>query len=202
MLYKNHEIFNACLWTHLFLTQIVPEVVLAKEAGISYAAVAMVTDYDCWRGDESESVDVPKVMKQMSNCSFCLSLASCFFRFFSSLSASAFFNPRATLRSSIISATFRRLLDGLSLSAFRLIRLSLSAAAVRPRSKLGEDLARLSTRRGGGGGGGGGWGAGGFTLRVLARLNGFISELNWTSSMQAPQHRVFTPGHASSTNHE
>ena len=65
MIYKNHKIFNACLWTHLFLAKIVPEVVLAKEAGISYAAVAMVTDYDCWRGDESESVDVPKVMKQM-----------------------------------------------------------------------------------------------------------------------------------------
>ena len=25
----------------------------------------MVTDYDCWRGDENDSVDVPKVMKQM-----------------------------------------------------------------------------------------------------------------------------------------
>ena len=37
---------------------------LAKEAGISYAAVAMVTDYDCWRGND-ESVDVEKVMKQM-----------------------------------------------------------------------------------------------------------------------------------------
>ena len=38
---------------------------LAKEAGISYASVAMVTDYDCWRGDDDEAVDVPKVMKQM-----------------------------------------------------------------------------------------------------------------------------------------
>lgn len=43
----------------------VPEVVLAKEAGISYASVAMVTDYDCWRGDDDEAVDVPKVLKQM-----------------------------------------------------------------------------------------------------------------------------------------
>ena len=25
----------------------------------------MVTDYDCWRGDDGEAVDVPKVMKQM-----------------------------------------------------------------------------------------------------------------------------------------
>ena len=29
----------------------VPEVVLANEAGLCYAAVAMVTDYDCWRDD-------------------------------------------------------------------------------------------------------------------------------------------------------
>lgn len=26
-----------------------PEVVLAKEAGLCYAAIAMATDYDCWR---------------------------------------------------------------------------------------------------------------------------------------------------------
>ena len=49
----------------LFLVSIVPEVLLAKEAGISYASVAMVTDYDCWRGDDDEAVDVPKVLKQM-----------------------------------------------------------------------------------------------------------------------------------------
>ncbi|MBI2144107.1 S-methyl-5'-thioadenosine phosphorylase [Candidatus Woesearchaeota archaeon] len=30
----------------------VPEVVLAREAGICYAAVAMNTDYDCWRKSE------------------------------------------------------------------------------------------------------------------------------------------------------
>ena len=40
---------------------------LAKEAGISYASVAMVTDYDCWRGDEDEAVDVPKVLQQMKD---------------------------------------------------------------------------------------------------------------------------------------
>lgn len=39
----------------------VPEVVLAKEAGISYVSVAMVTDYDCWRESE-EAVDVAKVL--------------------------------------------------------------------------------------------------------------------------------------------
>jgi len=30
-----------------------PEVVLANEAGIPYAAVAMSTDYDCWKTDEA-----------------------------------------------------------------------------------------------------------------------------------------------------
>ena len=29
----------------------VPEVVLANEAGLCYAAIAMVTDYDCWKDD-------------------------------------------------------------------------------------------------------------------------------------------------------
>ena len=29
----------------------VPEVVLANELGLCYAAIAMVTDYDCWRED-------------------------------------------------------------------------------------------------------------------------------------------------------
>lgn len=44
----------------------VPEVVLAKELGLSYAAVAMVTDYDCWRAGE-ECVDVQKVLETMKN---------------------------------------------------------------------------------------------------------------------------------------
>ena len=29
-----------------------PECILANEAGIPYGAVAMSTDYDCWREDE------------------------------------------------------------------------------------------------------------------------------------------------------
>lgn len=33
----------------------VPEVALAKEAGLSYASLAMITDYDCWR-NEGETV--------------------------------------------------------------------------------------------------------------------------------------------------
>jgi 5'-methylthioadenosine phosphorylase len=31
---------------------IAPEVILANEAGIPYAAIAMSTDYDCWKEDE------------------------------------------------------------------------------------------------------------------------------------------------------
>ncbi|XP_035216278.1 S-methyl-5'-thioadenosine phosphorylase-like isoform X2 [Stegodyphus dumicola] len=42
----------------------VPEVVLANELGLCYAAVAMATDYDCWRYDES-SVCVDEVMATM-----------------------------------------------------------------------------------------------------------------------------------------
>ncbi|KAB0391583.1 hypothetical protein E2I00_001984, partial [Balaenoptera physalus] len=30
----------------------VPEVILAKEAGICYASIAMATDYDCWKEHE------------------------------------------------------------------------------------------------------------------------------------------------------
>jgi 5'-methylthioadenosine phosphorylase len=37
-----------------------PEVVLAKEAGILYASIAMATDYDCWR---DSVVNVEAVME-------------------------------------------------------------------------------------------------------------------------------------------
>ncbi|XP_028158882.1 S-methyl-5'-thioadenosine phosphorylase-like isoform X1 [Ostrinia furnacalis] len=47
---------------HLVNMTSVPEVVLAKEAGLSYAAVALVTDYDCWRENEA-SVSVNEVME-------------------------------------------------------------------------------------------------------------------------------------------
>ena len=40
----------------------VPEVVLAKELGISYASIALVTDYDCWRENHGV-VDQQSVMK-------------------------------------------------------------------------------------------------------------------------------------------
>lgn len=41
----------------------VPEVYLAKEAGIAYATIAMVTDYDCWK---EEHCTVEEIMKVMS----------------------------------------------------------------------------------------------------------------------------------------
>jgi 5'-methylthioadenosine phosphorylase len=40
----------------------VPEVVLAREAGIHYAVIAMSTDYDCWREHEA-AVDISMVLK-------------------------------------------------------------------------------------------------------------------------------------------
>ncbi|XP_077867962.1 S-methyl-5'-thioadenosine phosphorylase-like [Saccoglossus kowalevskii] len=40
----------------------VPEVVLAKEAGLCYASVAMATDYDCWK-ESGETVSVEAVLK-------------------------------------------------------------------------------------------------------------------------------------------
>jgi len=38
------------------------KVVLAKEAGLLYATVAMATDYDCWR-EATEKVNVANVIK-------------------------------------------------------------------------------------------------------------------------------------------
>ncbi|EGW01216.1 S-methyl-5'-thioadenosine phosphorylase [Cricetulus griseus] len=42
----------------------IPEVVLAKEAGICYASIAMAIDYDCWKEHE-EAVSVNGVLKTM-----------------------------------------------------------------------------------------------------------------------------------------
>ena len=44
----------------------VPEVVLAKELGMSYSCIAMVTDYDCWK-DDVEAVDAQHVLKIIAN---------------------------------------------------------------------------------------------------------------------------------------
>lgn len=42
-----------------------PEVVLAKELGLPYASIGIVTDYDCWREDveHDQHVDVASVLK-------------------------------------------------------------------------------------------------------------------------------------------
>lgn len=42
----------------------VPEAFLAKEAGISYATIAMVTDYDCWKEEHCTLDEIMKVMKK------------------------------------------------------------------------------------------------------------------------------------------
>ena len=43
----------------------VPEVVLAREAGICYASIAMATDYDCF--EEGREVNVEEVVKTFKN---------------------------------------------------------------------------------------------------------------------------------------
>ena len=40
----------------------VPEAFLAKEAGMCYATVAMVTDYDCWKEEHCTVDEIMKVM--------------------------------------------------------------------------------------------------------------------------------------------
>ncbi|MDP3918286.1 MAG: S-methyl-5'-thioadenosine phosphorylase [Nanoarchaeota archaeon] len=42
----------------------VPEVVLAREAGICYMAIAMSTDYDCWR-NSTDSVTIEEILRVM-----------------------------------------------------------------------------------------------------------------------------------------
>lgn len=41
----------------------VPEAYLAKEAGMSYATMAMVTDYDCWKDDPCSVEEIMKVVR-------------------------------------------------------------------------------------------------------------------------------------------
>lgn len=40
----------------------VPEAYLAKEAGLAYATIAMVTDYDCWKEEHCTLEEIMKVM--------------------------------------------------------------------------------------------------------------------------------------------
>lgn len=42
------------------------QVVLAKEAGLCYAAIGLVTDYDCWR-DTGNKVCVDEVMRNFKS---------------------------------------------------------------------------------------------------------------------------------------
>jgi len=42
----------------------VPEAYLAKEAGIAYATIAMVTDYDCWKEEHCTLEEIMKVMSE------------------------------------------------------------------------------------------------------------------------------------------
>ena len=42
----------------------VPEAYLAKEAGMAYATVALVTDYDCWKDEHCSVQEIMNVMKK------------------------------------------------------------------------------------------------------------------------------------------
>lgn len=46
----------------------VPEAVLAKELGLHYATVGVITDYDCWR--ETHEPVLSKIMNE-NCCKFC-----------------------------------------------------------------------------------------------------------------------------------
>lgn len=49
---------------HVINMSTVPEVVLAREAGLCYASLAMCTDYDCWHEDE-KPVSVQLILRTM-----------------------------------------------------------------------------------------------------------------------------------------
>ncbi|MGV3458435.1 S-methyl-5'-thioadenosine phosphorylase [Sphingomonas sp.] len=51
---------------HVIGMTAMPEAKLAREAELPFAMVAMVTDYDCWRAEES-AVDVAQVIAQLSS---------------------------------------------------------------------------------------------------------------------------------------
>lgn len=42
----------------------IPEAYLAKEAGMAYATIAMVTDYDCWKEEHCTLEEIMRVMKK------------------------------------------------------------------------------------------------------------------------------------------
>ena len=49
---------------HIINMSTVPEVVLAREAGLCYAAIAMSTGYDCWR-EATQHVTIQEVLRVM-----------------------------------------------------------------------------------------------------------------------------------------
>jgi len=49
---------------HVINMTTVPEICLAKEAGLSYTSIALATDYDCWK--EDNLVDTQSVLKVLS----------------------------------------------------------------------------------------------------------------------------------------
>jgi 5'-methylthioadenosine phosphorylase len=56
------EIYRSFNATVIGMTN-VPEAYLAKEAGMAYATIAMVTDYDCWKEEHCTLEEIMKVMK-------------------------------------------------------------------------------------------------------------------------------------------
>ncbi|CBY33024.1 unnamed protein product [Oikopleura dioica] len=59
---------ESCIFRDVYKAEIVnmtacPETSIAREMGMHYASIAMVTDYDCWK--ENEEVNVANVTKQM-----------------------------------------------------------------------------------------------------------------------------------------
>lgn len=48
---------------HLVNMTTVPEVILAKEAGLLYVSIALATDYDCWKSGE-DRLNVPEILQK------------------------------------------------------------------------------------------------------------------------------------------
>lgn len=57
------EIYRSFQATVIGMTN-VPEAYLAKEAGMAYATIAMVTDYDCWKEEHCSVDEIMKIMKK------------------------------------------------------------------------------------------------------------------------------------------
>lgn len=62
------ESFMFQKFAHVINMSTAPEAILAREANIEYAVIAMVTDYDCWKKEEIPTTweEIEKVMKQNS----------------------------------------------------------------------------------------------------------------------------------------